>query len=379
MLYSKALLFLFIFISICNGLPTSKNDSMINKEVKNSSEQDIKIKEKIEDTVNVKPPQINNPNLKVLNYTETKITTQPEEKSKSNQNDKTSSETVANSSDKDSQRTSLRSQNGSLVILGPSLKKSQDDETKTEKLPETIESSNKEKDKVEVSVTDNQETEKEKPRIKETVKESEENLKNDNNPKLSDDINQVEKEKQTNGNQSPAEIVTSEKQSTSKLNDKEVSKNDDVTKEMSKNEGVASEPLYNSDINLSEEKDKVKEETYDEYDDNNFQVNAKNNQEKENPSLNNPSGYIPNKNLGMIDDANSHFFAYLVTLMVLVVLFYLLFHNKQRIIALMIEGRGSRPSRRGSARAKYHKLDNNLEEAMGSMRSGGNANLNNIY
>ncbi|RXG73202.1 hypothetical protein Avbf_03056 [Armadillidium vulgare] len=366
MLYSKALLFLFIFISICNGLPTSKNDSMINKEVKNSSEQDIKTKEKIEDTVNVKPPQINNPSLKVLNYTETKITTQPEEKSKSNQNDKTSSETVANSSDKDSQRTSLRSQNGSQVILGPSLKKAQDDETKTEKLPEAIESSNKEKDKV--IVTDNQETEKEKPKIEETEKESKENL-NDNNPKLSDDINQVEKEKQTNGNQSPAEIVTSEKQSTSKLIDKEASQNEDVTKEISKNEGVASDPLYNSDVNLSEEKDKVKEETYDEYDDNNFQVNAKNNQEKgnfkslifyENPSLNNPSGYIPNKNLGMIDDANSHFFAYL-------------------IIALMIEGRGSRPSRRGSARAKYHKLDNNLEEAMGSMRSGGNANLNNIY
>ncbi|XP_068205199.1 trans-Golgi network integral membrane protein 1-like [Palaemon carinicauda] len=65
-------------------------------------------------------------------------------------------------------------------------------------------------------------------------------------------------------------------------------------------------------------------------------------------------------------DADSHFFAYFLTIMVTVIIFYLVFHNKQRIIALIIEGRAPRigRTRRSSSRAKYHKLDNNLEEAI---------------
>lgn len=65
-------------------------------------------------------------------------------------------------------------------------------------------------------------------------------------------------------------------------------------------------------------------------------------------------------------DADSHFFAYFLTIMVTVIIFYLVFHNKQRIIALIIEGRAPRNgrTRRASSRAKYHKLDNNLEEAI---------------
>ncbi|KAK3882591.1 hypothetical protein Pcinc_013038 [Petrolisthes cinctipes] len=65
------------------------------------------------------------------------------------------------------------------------------------------------------------------------------------------------------------------------------------------------------------------------------------------------------------DDEDSHFFAYFLTIMVTAIIFYLVFHNKQRIIALIIEGRApSSRGRRNSSRAKYHKLDNNLEEAM---------------
>lgn len=66
------------------------------------------------------------------------------------------------------------------------------------------------------------------------------------------------------------------------------------------------------------------------------------------------------------DDEDSHFFAYFLTIMVTAIIFYLVFHNKQRIIALIIEGRAPRSgrTRRSSSRAKYHKLDNNLEEAI---------------
>ncbi|XP_042894362.1 trans-Golgi network integral membrane protein 2-like isoform X2 [Penaeus japonicus] len=66
------------------------------------------------------------------------------------------------------------------------------------------------------------------------------------------------------------------------------------------------------------------------------------------------------------DDEDSHFFAYFLTIMVSAIIFYLVFHNKQRIIALIIEGRspGDRRGRRSSSRGKYHKLDNNLEEAI---------------
>lgn len=65
------------------------------------------------------------------------------------------------------------------------------------------------------------------------------------------------------------------------------------------------------------------------------------------------------------DDEDSHFFAYFLTIMVTAIIFYLIFHNKQRIIALIIEGRA--PSNRGrrlSRKVRYHKLDNNLEEAI---------------
>ncbi|CAL4059543.1 unnamed protein product [Meganyctiphanes norvegica] len=71
------------------------------------------------------------------------------------------------------------------------------------------------------------------------------------------------------------------------------------------------------------------------------------------------------------DDTDSHFFAYFLTVMVTAIVFYLLFHNKQRIIALIIEGRSSPRSRRSSSgRTRYHKLDNNLEEAMGQTNKG---------
>ncbi|XP_055325046.1 trans-Golgi network integral membrane protein 1-like [Sitodiplosis mosellana] len=72
-------------------------------------------------------------------------------------------------------------------------------------------------------------------------------------------------------------------------------------------------------------------------------------------------------------DKESSFFPYFMFLMFVVVTFYVAYHNKSKILALLIEGRRSRSysSRSGSGRrkqhsAEYRKLDSNLEEAIQS-------------
>lgn len=87
----------------------------------------------------------------------------------------------------------------------------------------------------------------------------------------------------------------------------------------------------------------------------------------------------------MIDDpfyeeTDSNFFAYFLFLMAVCVLGYVAYHNKKKVLALLLEGRrgstgrgggatsGSRRSRGGSRKhtAAYQKLDSNLEEAITS-------------
>lgn len=57
-------------------------------------------------------------------------------------------------------------------------------------------------------------------------------------------------------------------------------------------------------------------------------------------------------------------------LMFIVVTFYVAYHNKSKILALLIEGRRRNPSRGGGRKprhsAEYRKLDSNLEEAIQS-------------
>lgn len=73
-------------------------------------------------------------------------------------------------------------------------------------------------------------------------------------------------------------------------------------------------------------------------------------------------------------DPDSSFFSYFMFLMLVVIAVYVAYHNKSKILALLIEGRRSRTysSRNGSRRkahsAEYRKLDSNLEEAI---QSGG--------
>lgn len=74
------------------------------------------------------------------------------------------------------------------------------------------------------------------------------------------------------------------------------------------------------------------------------------------------------------DDADPSFFSYFMFVMLGVIFVYVAYHNKSKILALLIEGRRSRTysSRNGSRRkahsAEYRKLDSNLEEAI---QSGG--------
>jgi Keratinocyte-associated gene product len=77
------------------------------------------------------------------------------------------------------------------------------------------------------------------------------------------------------------------------------------------------------------------------------------------------------------EDPDSNFFTYLCITMFLSILAYVLYHNRQKILALLVEGRrGSRRSRersKGSSNAGYSKLalDCNLEEAITSKNSPG--------
>ncbi|KAL3278907.1 hypothetical protein HHI36_016425 [Cryptolaemus montrouzieri] len=67
-------------------------------------------------------------------------------------------------------------------------------------------------------------------------------------------------------------------------------------------------------------------------------------------------------------DGNSHFFTYFSFICVVFVLGYIGYHNKQKVLAILLEGRISKRPQRGRRpnSANYHKLDSNLEEAISS-------------
>lgn len=71
-----------------------------------------------------------------------------------------------------------------------------------------------------------------------------------------------------------------------------------------------------------------------------------------------------------VDAEDSHFFAYFMTMIILCILGYLIFHNKQKILALALEGRARKGNRRRPSTSGYRKLDSNLEEAVTSNCAG---------
>ncbi|CAH0559650.1 unnamed protein product [Brassicogethes aeneus] len=67
-------------------------------------------------------------------------------------------------------------------------------------------------------------------------------------------------------------------------------------------------------------------------------------------------------------DGDSYFFSYFMVVCLMFVLGYVAYHNRQKLFALLLEGkRNKRSSRtRRPNSASYHKLDSNLEEAITS-------------
>ncbi|XP_066251092.1 putative mediator of RNA polymerase II transcription subunit 26 [Euwallacea similis] len=68
-------------------------------------------------------------------------------------------------------------------------------------------------------------------------------------------------------------------------------------------------------------------------------------------------------------DGDSYFFSYFTVLMCLVIVGYVGYHNRQKVLALLLEGKRGKRNGRNARRpnsANYHKLDSNLEEAMSS-------------
>lgn len=74
----------------------------------------------------------------------------------------------------------------------------------------------------------------------------------------------------------------------------------------------------------------------------------------------------------LFEDTDSNFFSYFMFLMLITIIFYLVYHNKTKVLALVIEGRRGRSGysrnigRRKQHSAEYRKLDSNLEEAIQS-------------
>lgn len=73
---------------------------------------------------------------------------------------------------------------------------------------------------------------------------------------------------------------------------------------------------------------------------------------------------------------DSYFFQYFMMVCIVFILGYVGYHNKQKILAIVLEGRkGKRQQRRRPNSANYHKLDSNLEEAVTSSCSKNATNV----
>lgn len=79
------------------------------------------------------------------------------------------------------------------------------------------------------------------------------------------------------------------------------------------------------------------------------------------------------------EDKNSSFFSYFMFMLLVCATLYVVYHNKTKVMALLVEGRrsragGSRDGRR-KHRAAYRKLDTNLEEAIQSSGKVGSSQI----
>lgn len=75
--------------------------------------------------------------------------------------------------------------------------------------------------------------------------------------------------------------------------------------------------------------------------------------------------------------SSAHFMGYFLTAIVLCIAGYIVFHNKQKIIAFIIEGRNQKRSRRPNS-GEYKKLQTNVDDVMSSLEKS-TASQNYIY
>jgi len=65
--------------------------------------------------------------------------------------------------------------------------------------------------------------------------------------------------------------------------------------------------------------------------------------------------------------SQSNFLGYFIVLSIITIIAYLVFHNKKKILGLIVEGRGGRQAgRRRSGGREYRKLDSNMEDMLDS-------------
>jgi len=69
-------------------------------------------------------------------------------------------------------------------------------------------------------------------------------------------------------------------------------------------------------------------------------------------------------NTGVFAEEKSNFMAYFLLIAIVCIIAYLVFHNKQKILALVLEGRRNSGSRRRSGGREYRKVDTNVEDTM---------------
>lgn len=83
------------------------------------------------------------------------------------------------------------------------------------------------------------------------------------------------------------------------------------------------------------------------------------------------------------DQDDSNFFSYFLFMMFMCILCYVAYHNKSKLLALLLEGRRSNSGRGGFNKgrkhtAAYRKLDSNLEEAITSNAAAGSRSTSQI-
>ncbi|KAJ6639140.1 Trans-Golgi network integral membrane protein 2 [Pseudolycoriella hygida] len=152
-----------------------------------------------------------------------------------------------------------------------------------------------------------------------------------------------------------------EKMSLEEVNDEDLSRDDE--EKMNLKTGVTDDNFVDSELNGKINGDDSMDDVNDGLDDEDTPVIP----QQEKASAQNIDPFI--------NDDDSNFFTYFMFVLLVCVIAYVVYHNKSKMLALLLEGRRSSSNgRSGLSRRKhtaaYRKLDSNLEEAITSSANG---------